>query len=375
MARPTSRPAPRARSRLRWASTAVLLAAIGTAFVATWPNMGALRTHASAALLHDADARRALTKALVTTSFTEALARWQRQANWLLLRDLGPEVKRGEGNWLFLDEELQLHRDRTAHAAARATAVADIARALAGRHIALLVVVVPDKSRIESTHLGTLRRAPALDARVRDWTAKLDASGVATLDLASVLSGSPASSFLHTDTHWNEHGSSLAAHAVAQRLQQMHALQGDPVPSVVVSKQDRQVWGDLLHLAGIDGLPPSLQPTPDTDTQSVVETRNESTDLFGAAAVPSTVLIGTSFSRRSNFLPFLQLASRALVADFAMDGGDFSGAARRYFAGEDFAKTAPHTVVWEVPERAIEAPIGEAEAQWLRQPITPLTPR
>jgi hypothetical protein len=67
MARPTSRPAPRARSRLRWASTAVLLAAIGTAFVATWPNMGALRTHASAALLHDADARRALTKALVTT--------------------------------------------------------------------------------------------------------------------------------------------------------------------------------------------------------------------------------------------------------------------------------------------------------------------
>jgi hypothetical protein len=199
--------APRARSRLRWASTAVLLAAIGTAFVATWPNMGALRTHASAALLHDADARRALTKALVTTSFTEALARWQRQANWLLLRDLGPEVKRGEGNWLFFDEELQLHRDRTAHAAARATAVADIARALAGRHIALLVVVVPDKSRIESTHLGTLRRAPALDARVRDWTAKLDASGVATLDLAPVLSGSPASSFLHTDTHWNERGS------------------------------------------------------------------------------------------------------------------------------------------------------------------------
>jgi alginate O-acetyltransferase complex protein AlgJ len=248
-------------------------------------------------------------------------------------------VKRGEGNWLFLDEELQLHRDRTAHAAARATAVADIARALAGRHIALLVVVVPDKSRIESTHLGTLRRAPALDARVRDWTAKLDASGVATLDLAPVLSGSPASSFLHTDTHWNERGSSLAAHAVAQRLQQMHALQGDPVPSVVVSKQDRQVWGDLLHLAGIDGLPASLQPAPDTDTQSVVETRNESTDLFGATAVPSTVLIGTSFSRRSNFLPFLQLASRALVADFAMDGGDFSGAARRYFAGEAFAKT------------------------------------
>ncbi|MDM0006629.1 cell division protein FtsQ [Variovorax sp. J22G73] len=357
------------RDGLHWAGTAVLLAAIGTAFVATWPNLGAVRSHGDTSLLHDAAARRALTKELVTTPFTEALARWQRQANWLLLRDLGPEVKRGEDNWLFLDEELQLHRDRAAHATARAEAVSAIARALADRHIALLVVVVPDKSRIEAAHLGTLRRPPQLDARVRDWTAKLGAANVAALDLSPVLAGASPSPFLHTDTHWNERGSWLAAHAVAQRLQELHALRGEPVPSVVVSKQVREVHGDLLHLAGIDGLPASLQPAPDTDTQSVVETRNESTDLFGTAAVPSTVLIGTSFSRRSNFVPFLQLASRALVADFAMDGGDFSGAARRYLAGEDFVKTPPRTIVWEVPERAIEAPIGEAEAQWLRQPL------
>lgn len=371
MARPTRRllRLRSLRDGLRWAGTAVLLAAIGSAFVATWPNLGAVRSHLDTALLHDAAARRALTKELVTTPFTEALARWQRQADWLLLRDLGPEVQRGEDNWLFLDEELQLHRERAAHATARAQAVSAIARALADRHIALLVVVVPDKSRIESAHLGTLRRPPQLDARVRDWTATLGAANVATLDLSAVLAGASPSPFLHTDTHWNERGSWLAAHAVAQRLQAMHALPGDPVPSVVVSKQAREVRGDLLHLAGIDGLPASLQPAPDIDTQSVVETRNESTDLFGAAAVPSTVLIGTSFSRRSNFVPFLQLASRALVADFAMDGGDFSGAARRYFAGEDFVKTPPRTIVWEVPERAIEAPFGETEAQWLRQPL------
>ncbi|MEZ2293538.1 cell division protein FtsQ [Variovorax sp. RCC_210] len=370
MARPTRR-LRSLRDGLHWAVTTVLLAAIGTAFIATWPNLGAVRSHVDTSLLHDAAARRALTKELVTTPFTEALARWQRQASWLLLRDLGPEVKRGEENWLFLDEELQLHRDRAAHATARAEAVSAIARALADRHIALLVVVVPDKSRIEAAHLGTLRRPPQLDARVRDWTAKLGAANVATLDLSPALAGASPSPFLHTDTHWNERGSWLAAHAVAQRLQEMHALQGEPVPSVVVSKQVREVHGDLLHLAGIDGLPASLQPAPDTDAQSVVETRNDSTDLFGTTAVPSTVLIGTSFSRRSNFVSFLQLASRALVADFAMDGGDFSGAARRYFGGEDFVKTPPRTIVWEVPERAIEAPIGETEAQWLRQPLPP----
>lgn len=369
-----ARPTRRLRARLRWTTAAVLLAALGTAFVWTWPNMASVRPHLGAQLLDDASARRELTRTLVSTPFTDALARWQREASWLLLRDLGPEVKRGEDNWLFLDEELRVQPDRKTNAAARASAVSDMARALAQKQIALLVVVVPDKSRIESAHLATLRRPPALDARVRDWTARLQAADVATLDLSPVLAGASPSPFLRTDTHWSEHGSSLAANAVAQRLREMQALQGDPVPSVVVSKQDREVRGDLLHLAGIDGLPASLQPAPDTDTQSVVETRNESTDLFGAAAIPSTVLIGTSFSRRSNFLPFLQLASRALVADFAMDGGDFSGAARRYFAGEAFAKTPPRTIVWEMPERAIEAPIGEAEAQWLRQPVTLITP-
>jgi alginate O-acetyltransferase complex protein AlgJ len=365
----------RLRARLRWVTTAVLLAAIGSAFVATFANMGEVLHRADASLLHDAQARRELTKSLVTTPVTEALARWQREANWLVLRDLGPEVKRGDGNWLFLDEELRVPAERNAHAAARAAAVEQIAHGLAARRIALLVVVVPDKSRIESAHLGHLHRPPALEPRARDWAARLEAAGVSVLDLAPVLAGAspsptPAPSpFLRTDTHWNEHGSWLAAQAVARRLKDMHAIDGEPVPSVVVSRKDHVAWGDLVSLAGIDGLPPSLKPAPDTDTQSVVETRSESTDLFGNTALPSTVLLGTSFSRRSNFQPFLQLASSASVADFALDGGDFWGAARSYFAGDSFAKNPPRTIVWEVPERALTLPVGEAEKAWLGAPL------
>jgi alginate O-acetyltransferase complex protein AlgJ len=367
----------RLRARLRWVTTAVLLTAIGSAFVATFANMGEVLHRADASLLHDAQARRELTRLLVTTPVTEALARWQREANWLVLRDLGPEVKRGDGNWLFLDEELRVPAERNAHAAVRAAAVEQIAHGLAARHIALLVVVVPDKSRIESAHLGHLQRPPALEPRARDWAARLEAAGVPVLDLAPVLAGAspsptPAPSpspFLRTDTHWSEHGSWLAAQAVARRLKDMHAFDGEPVPSVVVSRKDHVAWGDLVRLAGIDGLPPSLKPAPDTDTQSVVETRSESTDLFGNTALPSTVLLGTSFSRRSNFQPFLQLASSASVADFALDGGDFWGAARSYFAGDSFAKNPPRTIVWEVPERALTLPVGEAEQAWLRAPL------
>jgi alginate O-acetyltransferase complex protein AlgJ len=365
-----ARPAPRRlRTVLRFTTAGVLLAAIGAAFVSTLPNMPGAAARIDAALLHDAAARRELTRVLVTTPFTDTLARWQRQVDWLVLRDLGPDVHRGEGDWLFLDEELRVYPGGEAHAAARAATAAQVSRALAARHIALLVVVVPDKSRVEAAHLGELRWPPELEARVRDWNAKLEAAGVPTLDLTPVLSNASAPAFLRTDTHWTEHGSTLAAQAVAARLHDMHASEGDPVPSVVVSRTERTTWGDLVHLAGIDALPASLKPAPDTDVQSVVETRSESTDLFGTAALPSTVLLGTSFSRRGNFHAFLQQASRALVADYAVDGGDFSGAARSYFAGEVFAKNPPRTIVWEVPERVLTSPIGEAEKAWMRAPL------
>lgn len=165
----------RLRARLRRATSAAFLAAIGSAFIATLPNVGGVLDRANISLLHDAAARRDLTKSLVTTPVTETLARWQRDAGWLALRDLGPEVKRGEANWLFLDEELQVHPQGNAHANARADAVRQVARGLAERHIALLVVVVPDKSRIEAAHLASLRRPGELATRARDWTARLEA--------------------------------------------------------------------------------------------------------------------------------------------------------------------------------------------------------
>jgi len=365
----TARTNRRLRGMLRWMTAGVLVASLGAAFVASLPNMPGALAHAGASLLDDAAARRALTKTLVTTPLTDTLARYQREASWLLLGDLGAEVHRGEGDWLFLDEELRVHPGRVANARDRAATVTDIARALAARRIALLVVVVPDKSRIESQHLGRLRRPPELEGRVREWTAMLDAANVPVLDLAPVLAGASPAPFLKTDTHWTEYGGQLAAQAVAERLRRMQVLDATPVPSVVASRKTVTEWGDLVRLAGIDGLPPSLKPAPDTGWQSTVETRSESTDLFGNTALPSIVLIGSSFSRRANFLPFLQLAAQSLVADFAMDGGDFSGAARRYFPGPAFADNPPRAIVWEVPERALESPIAEAERQWMRQPF------
>ncbi len=75
-----------------------------------------------------------------------------RAANWLLLNDLGPQVRQGCPDWLFLAEELAPHEGAAGNMAQRAAMVAQVHRALQRDGIRLLVAVVPDKSRIARNH-------------------------------------------------------------------------------------------------------------------------------------------------------------------------------------------------------------------------------
>src|SRR5690606_27235750 len=122
--------------------------------------------------------------------------------------------------------------------------------------------------------------------------------------------------------------------------------------------------GDLVRLAGIDWLPLSLQPKPEIVAATAVSERQPSAqdggdnldDLLGDADLPNIALIGTSFSRNSNFVGFLQLALGAPVGSFAKDGGEFSGSANDYFGNPAFTQTPPKLLIWEIPERDLQTP-------------------
>ncbi|SDV51255.1 alginate O-acetyltransferase AlgX-related protein [Chitinasiproducens palmae] len=331
-----------------------LLGAVG-ALPAAW------RAHGRN-LIDDA-ARAQFSAALVATPFAQRLSRYQREVSWLLLRDLGPAVARGDENWLFLREEWQLFPGRTEHARQRADAVLALDRTLRAAGIALIVAVVPDKSRSVAARLGGLRRPPEIATRVEDWTRHLHDGGVDVLDLTAVLQGEQR--FLHTDTHWNEAGSRLAADTIAVRLRARQTL-GGPSAATVASRQAAvSEWGDLVRLAGIERLPGWLKPRPDEAMRTTFETQAADDDLFGEAGTPTLVVVGTSFSHRSQFLPWLQHATGTPVADFAQDGGGFATAARAYFDSAAFAEHRPRAIVWEIPERALEAPLDSVEAAWL----------
>ncbi|QGZ58913.1 alginate O-acetyltransferase AlgX-related protein [Paraburkholderia acidiphila] len=313
----------------------------------------------------DGTVSKELASRMADTAIATDAARMQRALGWLTVGDLGPRVRQGCPGWLFLRDELNVYADGERHLATRAATVAAVQRELASRGIALVVAVVPDKSRIEPQHLCGLYRPASLNARLSDWTSRLASVGVPVVDLAAALRSVPGDAFFRTDTHWTQDGAGAAAQAVAQRIRAM----GEPPDSSgssqpgyrIADKPAARRPGDLVRLAGLDALPVSWQPGAEIVTGRsylhVARTAASADDLFGDGDLPTIAVIGTSYSTTSDFVPQLALALGKGVGNFAREGGKFGGAARAYFASAAYAQTPPKLVVWELDERDLQAPL------------------
>ncbi|WP_144637127.1 alginate O-acetyltransferase AlgX-related protein [Bordetella genomosp. 13] len=328
-------------------------------------NMQLMRDNPSLDRVLDGTVMRDIAHHMSDAPLTAEAARLQRGLGWLTLRDLGPRVRQGCDGWLFLRDELLVHRDAALHAQARAATVARVQQALGKHGIGLLVAVVPDKTRIESEHLCGLHRPAELQARATDWIARLTARGVPVVDLTPALQGVPGDAYLRTDTHWNEAGAGAAAQAIAQRIKALGTpLQ--PAAYTVQAKLQAPRQGDLVRLAGLDWLPADWQPKGEIVQEHVytaqAQAATSADDLFGDAGLPTVAVLGTSYSRTSNFIPQLSQALGGAVGNFARDGGMFGGAAQAYFASTSYAKTPPKLIVWEVNERDLQTPLADADA-------------
>ncbi|GAA0509180.1 cell division protein FtsQ [Pigmentiphaga sp. GD03639] len=308
---------------------------------------------------------------LAKTPLPAGSASLERGASWLAVGDLGPRVRQGCPDWLFLADELEPHAGGDDALRTRAREVADLRTRLAARGIELLVATVPDKSRIAASERCGVYRPAALEGRLREWNGILQASGVRTVDLEPVLRGLPVPGFLRTDTHWNEAGAEAAAGAIAAAARALPSAAEALKPHqafAITRGQPQPLAGDLIRLAGIDWLPapllPALDQEPRTTFTPVADTAAPATedDLFGDADLPRVALIGTSYSRNSNFVPFLEAGLQTRVVNVARDGGEFAGAAQAYFKSEEFRDTPPRLIVWEIPERSLQRPLdGETD--------------
>ena len=339
-----------------------------------------------------------LAKDLANAPLPDEIARLERGVSWLVAGDLGPRVRQGERDWLFLVDELTPHAGGVASAQARAADVIAMRDRLKREGISLLVVLVPDKTRIAASHLGAIHRSALFAPRIDDFMRVLEGAGVQAVNLTDPLAAMNAAGgaqpFLRTDTHWSEQGAEVAAQAIASRVRAMGV---QPVPTVnrqIASQVVAPRSGDLIRLAGIDWLPANLAPRPDdartttfsdsvstsvpatataTTNANAVATapasgsapapapepnpaaKSDDSDLFGDADLPNIALVGTSFSRTSDFVPFLDYALRTRVASFARDGGGFSTSLLSFLKSPTFKETPPKLIIWEIPERVLQA--------------------
>jgi alginate O-acetyltransferase complex protein AlgJ len=280
---------------------------------------------------------------------------------WNLTGDLGAKVRAGCDDWLFYSEELEVHSARADAAAFRSNLAAQIKHSLNAQGINLLLVVVPDKTRIEAEHLCGLNRSELFKPRITNFIKLLSNEKIEAEDLTVNLAALPGERYYRTDTHWNEKGSNSAAMAIADKLSVLHWTDGTP-NKILLSKQLVERPGDLIHLAGLDNLPSYLRPKNEwAPKTAVAPIEVKSNDLFGDAGLPTITLIGSSYSRNSNFSGFLEQHLGLAVANLAKDGGDFAGAAKEYFGSATFHDNPPKLVIWEIPERVIEMPIKPDE--------------
>ncbi|WPB56941.1 alginate O-acetyltransferase AlgX-related protein [Xylophilus sp. GOD-11R] len=371
---------PKARSlAARWSGAALLAFLAGglaTTVTAVVTQRLDLLPHAlTRAAFLDGASMRDMAQALANAPFARVAAERERELSWLAISDLGPQVREGCPGWLFLAEELAPQVDGDRYLRDRARAVVEIQAALRQRGIRLMVAVVPDKSRIETQRLCELDRSLALEGRLRGFVSRLAAAGVPVVDTTpalKTLQDRGEDPFLRTDTHWTENAADAAARAVADVARSL-GLELSPQQNWdVVRGMPARRPGDLVRLAGLDGLPLSLQPVPEEASDSSFTLRkpdaavaaassaaSAEAELFGDADLPQVALIGTSFSRTSHFAEFLAAALQTPVGNFAKDGGNFWGSPSAYFASDAFRQTPPKLIVWEMPERVLQLPRGQ----------------
>jgi alginate O-acetyltransferase complex protein AlgJ len=297
----------------------------------------------------------------------DSLVTFDRVSSYVLTGDLGARVRRGCGNWLFLTDELVLHPERAANAAKHVRIVEQVASFLKGRNIGLTIVPVPDKSRAEAAELCGVDRPVAISGRLADFQSQLTQNGIGVVDILRPMDAAGGELYYRTDTHWNERGAKAAADGVAAALRQAGLAPTQKAEFHVVTDPPQERVGDLIRLAGLDHVQWPFRPHGDEESATVIEqSAAANVGILDETPAPELAVIGTSFSRRANFVPFLSLALAAPVENRSFDDGGITKAAIAYFANPEFLKSPPRAVVWEIPERMIEEDVPASDEQWAK---------
>lgn len=283
---------------------------------------------------------------------------------YLLLNGANDQVRVGKDGWLFLTDEIRFDIDGDKNMQTRTNLLSTVSYLLEQKGVKLVVLLVPDKARVHSDRLMTGQYPDANESRYVRTVAQLADKKVTVIDILTPLRKQVASAevYYRTDTHWNQLGAKIAAQEIASAVGRMRIpLQkttfGSKADAVLSERQ-----GDLIGMIGMESVPSFFRPR--SDHEAAVTTAQTSSDqltgLFGETGI-DVVLTGTSYSLRGNFHGFLQEALSTKVLNGAKDGGGLLQATKQYLTDDAFKTAKPKILIWEIPERFIQAKLDGEE--------------
>lgn len=302
----------------------------------------------------------------IDVPYASALRRAGAALRYRLFGDLGPQVREGCPGWLFYADGLRPPPSAQASGIAdaamrqRIAALHRYSDALRREGKTLVVVTVPDKARIETEALCGLRQDARMTAHWDAWRQALVQARIAHVDLIGPLTAArPA--FYRTDVHWNARGAQAAADTVAQAVMPLVGGRGPTGFTLERAASVQPRIGDLLKLAGLDGVPDGWRPAPDADMPESIRAQT-SGGLLDDTPPAQVLLAGSSFSRRSGFADRLGRALGREVWNVSVDDGRFDRALAAVWRTRATWPASLRVVIWEMSEDALSGPPASVSA-------------
>lgn len=300
--------------------------------------------------------------------FKEPLETADAAWRYRMLGQLGPQVLQGCPGWLFYADGLRspAGTDLVQAQAVRVQVMQKVASALRERGVQLLVVTVPDKSRIATQQLCGLSRPAPSQMQLEGFVQALDEAGVAHVDLRRALAEETLPlPYYRTDVHLDQAGAERAARAVADTARPLLGGEGTQEYTISEAATEQSRMGDLIVLAGLERAPDGWRPALDKEVPQTIE-MVASGGLLDDGPTARVLLAGSSNSRRSNFAEQLGRHLHEPILNQSRDGGKFADAVL------DVLKTplpdGLQLVVWELSEMSLLQPLSALERETVGMP-------
>lgn len=253
--------------------------------------------------------------------------------------------------------------------------VDQLSQSLKARGTELIILLVPTPAHVYASQVKKLpedtwdgAQAEAIYSAVRERLSK----GSSVVDLARLAKSSKEPFFYKRDFHWTADGAKRTALEVAKLIKANPAYKDLPRAEMVADISPTKPYETSSYNASM------LELCKKTMTQElaprIVARRNTppaAVAIIEETPSPSVAVVGSSFMEPlRGFSPYLSEAIDAEILTFYLYGGQSLGAMLSYLRSDEFQKSPPRFLVWDLPILGLGTPVGWPKAStFFQEPL------